>query len=271
MSIKLIAIDIDGTLLNSKHEITPRVAQAIRLAEDRGIKVVLCTGRPFPGIAKQVLELQLDQKENYVITYNGSLIQEITTQKVVASYTLSYENFIEIESMARLLGSHLHTIDLEHVYTANMHISPYTIHEATLTRMPLYYRPVDQMTPDMSIIKMMMIDEPEILDHVIEQIPEWFKEKYTTVKSAPFFYEILNKQVNKGNAVKLLADYLNIKADEVMAIGDQENDASMIEFAGIGVAMGNAIPSIKALANVETLSHDEDGVAHIIEKYLLEK
>lgn len=269
MSIKLIAIDIDGTLLNSKNEITPRVFETIQKAEEKGIKVVLCTGRPLLGVAEQLHELKLDQSENFVITYNGSLVQEVTSKKIIASYTLSYENFVEIESTARLLGSHLHTLDLQNIYTANMHISPYTVHEATLTKMPLHYRPVDQMTPDMTIVKMMMIDPEEKLDQTIEKVPDWFKEKYTTVKSAPFYFEVLNKQASKGNAVRLLADYLGINQEEVMAIGDQENDATMIEYAGMGVAMGNATPAIKALANVETLSNDEDGVAHIIEKFAL--
>lgn len=269
MSIKLIAIDIDGTLLNSQHQITPRVLESIQKAEKQGIKVVLCTGRPLLGVADQLHQLKLDQGENYVITYNGSLVQEVISKKIIASYTLSYENFIEIESMARLLGSHLHTLDLQHIYTANTHISPYTIHEATLTKMPLHYRPVDHMTPEMTIVKMMMIEPEEKLDQVIARIPDWFKEKYTTVKSAPFYFEVLNKQASKGSAVRLLADYLGIKQEEVMAIGDQENDATMIEYAGMGVAMGNATPAIKALANIETLSNDEDGVAHIIEKFAL--
>jgi len=144
----------------------------------------------------------------------------------------------------------------------------YTVHEAYLVDMPLRYRSVEEITPEIKAIKMMMIDEPEILDEAISKIPECFKEKYTTVKSTEFYYEILNKEASKGNALKKLAAHLNIPIEETMAIGDNENDLSMIEAAGIGVAMGNATDSVKAAAQVETTSNDEDGVAEILFKYL---
>ena len=99
--------------------------------------------------------------------------------------------------------------------------------------------------------------------------PQEVKEKYTVLKSAPYFLEILDKRVNKGTGVKSLADVLGIKPEEIMAIGDQENDIAMIEYAGIGVAMDNAIPSVKEVANFVTKSNLEDGVAFAIEKYVL--
>ena len=132
--------------------------------------------------------------------------------------------------------------------------------------MPLKYRTVDEMTPEMNIIKMMMIDEPEVLDPAITKLPLHFTEKYTTVKSTPFYYEIMNKNASKGNALAKLADHLGLNKDEVMAIGDNENDLSMIDYAGIGVAMGNATENVKTIADVHTTSNDEDGVAQIIEK-----
>ena len=110
---------------------------------------------------------------------------------------------------------------------------------------------------------------PAILDQAIARIPQEVKEKYTVLKSAPYFLEILDKRVNKGTGVKSLADVLGIKPEEIMAIGDQENDIAMIEYAGVGVAMDNAIPSVKEVANFVTKSNLEDGVAFAIEKYVL--
>ncbi len=115
----------------------------------------------------------------------------------------------------------------------------------------------------------MMIDEPDILDKVITRIPQEVKEKYTVLKSAPYFLEILDKRVTKGTGVKSLAEVLNIQPEEVMAIGDQENDIAMLEYAGIGVAMKNAIDAVKEAANVVTRSNLEDGVAYAIEKFAL--
>jgi len=115
----------------------------------------------------------------------------------------------------------------------------------------------------------MMIDEPEILDKAIARIPAEVKEKYTVLKSAPYFLEILDKRVNKGTGVKSLADALGIKPEEIMTLGDQENDIAMLEYAGLGVAMENAIPSVKEVANFVTKSNLEDGVAYAIEKFVL--
>ena len=170
---------------------------------------------------------------------------------------------------SRKFGAHLHTIDDSAIYTANRNIGKYTIHEASLVNMPLKYRTVDEMTPEMNIIKMMMIDEPEVLDPAIAKLPLHFTEKYTTVKSTPFYYEIMNKNASKGNALAKLADHLGLNKNEVMAIGDNENDFSMIDYAGIGVAMGNATENVKTIADVHTTSNDEDGVAQIIEKMVL--
>lgn len=269
MSIKLVAIDIDGTLLNSNKELTAKTKATIAEAKAQGIKIVLATGRPYPGVVESLKALNLEEAGDYVITYNGSLVQASDTKAIIASHGLTYENFIEIEAMARQVGVPIHTIDQENIYTANHLISPYTIHEVGLTGMPLYYRSIDRMTPDMEIIKMMMIDEPVLLDEAITKIPDWFKEKYTTAKSAEFYYEILNIEANKGKALLELADHLGIKQEETMAIGDNENDLPMVVTAGIGVAMGNAVPALKAVADVIGLSNDEDGVAGIIEEYIL--
>lgn len=269
MSIKLIAIDIDGTLLNSDRKITTKVKEVLQRANANGINIVLCTGRPLPGVQELLKELDLFGENDYVITYNGALVQATKSKEIISQHTLSYDDFLEIELMARKVGSHLHTIDDTTIYTANRDISSFTVHEAFLVNMPLKYRTVEEMTPELKIIKMMMIDEATILDQAIDKIPERFKEKYTTVKSTEFYYEILNKHASKGIALKELANHLGIAQAETMAIGDNENDLSMIDYAGIGVAMGNATESVKLAADVHTSSHDEDGVAHVIEKYVL--
>ena len=171
--------------------------------------------------------------------------------------------------MAQKLGVHLHVSGVDAIFTANRNISPYTVHESALVHMPIKYRTSDEMVHnDYDMIKMMMIDEPEILDHAITQLPLDFKEQYTIVKSAPFYLEILHKGANKGIALAKLAEHLNIKQAEVMAIGDNENDMAMLEYAGIGVAMQNAVEKTKAVADyVTTASNDEDGVKEAIEKF----
>ncbi len=268
MSIKLVAIDIDGTLVNDQKKISPFVKEAIMEARTQGVKIVLCTGRPTIGVYPYLKELDLIGSEEYVIAYNGALVQTTDGEKTLVSYTLDHENYLEIEALSRTVGSHLHTLDHEHLYTANRDISEFTVFESFLTKMPLFYRPVSEMSENLSIIKMMMIDKPEILDTAISQLPGWFFEKYATAKSEPFYFEIVNKNASKGNALASLAQTLDIKVDEVMALGDNENDLSMIQYAGTGVAMGNAVPSVKQAAKDITKTNEQDGVAFALKKYL---
>lgn len=270
MSIKLVAIDIDGTLVNSKRELTENVKNALQEAHRNGVNVVLCTGRPLPGVQPELELLQLTGKDDYVITYNGSLVQSVASEEVISAYELTYEDYLEIEVMARKLGVHLHVSGKDAIYTANRDLSPYTIYESFLVNMPVKYRTQEEMQEDIEMIKIMMIDEQEILDAAIAKLPQSFREKYTVVKSAPFYLEVLNKKASKGAALASLAEHLGLEQDEIMAIGDNENDLTMIEYAGVGVAMKNAIPLVKDAADYVTIgTNDEDGVAEAFRKFVL--
>ncbi|APZ04999.1 sugar-phosphatase [Kosakonia cowanii] len=269
MAIKLIAIDMDGTLLLPDHTISPAVKNAIAAARERGINVVLTTGRPYAGVHSYMKELHMEREGDYCITYNGALVQNASDGSTVAQTTLSYDDYRYLEQLSREVGSHFHALDRNTLYTANRDISPYTVHESFVATIPLVFCEAEKMDPQTQFLKVMMIDEPTILDQAITRIPQEVKEKYTVLKSAPYFLEILHKSVTKGTGVKALADVLNIKPEEIMAIGDQENDIAMIEFAGVGVAMENAIPSVKEAADFVTKTNLEDGVAYAIEKFAL--
>ena len=126
----------------------------------------------------------------------------------------------------------------------------------------------DTVSEEEDIIKIMFIDPEEVLEEAIKKIPQAIFEKYTVVRSAPFFLEFLNKASSKGTGVKALTEYLHIKQEEVICIGDAGNDLDMIQFAGLGVAMGNAFDEVKEAADYITKNNDEDGVAHVIEKFI---
>lgn len=117
----------------------------------------------------------------------------------------------------------------------------------------------------------MMIDDPEVLEKAIARIPPEAYERYTIVRSSPNFLEILNKDADKGKGVAQMAEYLNIPRENVMCIGDHGNDLAMVKYAGVGVAMGNAEPSIKEAAQFVTTTNQEDGVAVAINKFVFEK
>ncbi|GKW24734.1 sugar-phosphatase [Pectobacterium polonicum] len=269
MSVKLIAIDMDGTLLTPQNQISPAVKAAIAAAREKGVQVVLATGRPYIGVERYLMELDLQQEGCYCITNNGALVQRTVNGECVAQTALSFDDYRYFEALACKLGVHFHALDFNFVYTANKDISPYTIHESHLTGMPLKYRAVEEMDRSLTFPKVMMIDEPEILDRAISQLPAEAFERYTIMKSAEYYLEILDKRVNKGEGVKMLAEHLGIPRESVMTLGDQQNDLAMIRYAGIGVAMGNAIDEVKEASQFVTKTNMEDGVAYAIEKFVL--
>ncbi|USS87052.1 sugar-phosphatase [Fructilactobacillus cliffordii] len=265
--IKLIAIDIDGTLLNEKNELAPATISAIKKAREKGIKIVLCSGRPLAGIRPYLKPLGLNGKDEYAIAFNGSVAEDLTGQ-VIFETTVHYEDFLEIEMMSREMGVHFQIETTDGIYATNRDLSPYTVYESQLVNLPIHYRTPEEITPDFKIAKLMFIDEPDKIDLANHNIPDSIKHRMGVVKSTPVFLEFMNAKAGKGTAVKHLAEKLGLTAENVMAIGDQENDLSMIKYAGTGVAMGNGIDDVKENAQFITKPNSEDGVAYAINKYV---
>jgi len=233
MSIKLVAIDIDGTLLNSQRQITAEVHAAIQEAKKAGVKIVIATGRPISGVRAILEELNLTDTGDYVITFNGGLVQDAATGEDIVKDTLSYDDYLDIELVARKFNLPMHASTKEGIYTANRNIGKYTIYESTLVSAPIFYRTPEEMVGK-EIIKTMMVDEPEILDAAIP-----------------------------------LAEKLGLTMDQTMAIGDQENDRPMLEVVGNPVVMENGNPELKKIAKYVTKSNDEDGVAYALREWVL--
>ena len=230
--------------------------------------LVIATGRPIPGVRNLLEELHLNEPGNYVITFNGGLVQDTVTGEEYIKETLTYDDYLDIECLSRKLGVHMHAITKDGIYTANRNIGKYTVYEAGLVNMPVYYRTPEEMV-DKEIVKIMYIDEPEILDQAIAKLPKELYDKYTLVKSAPFYLEIVKKSVNKGAAVVHLAEKLGLTKEETMAIGDEENDRAMLEVVGNPVVMENGTDELKKIAKYITKSNDESGVAYAIREWVL--
>lgn len=269
MPIKLIALDMDGTTLDPDHHIRPQVAEAIHRAQQQGIHVVLASGRPFPGIHPYLKQLDLATAEHFAISNSGALVHRADDGRIVVAEVLSMADYLPLQKLADELNIHCHVLDAHHCYTSNLDVSPYTVTESYLNHIPLLIRQPDQLPADLEFAKFMFVDEPEKLRKVTDALPKTYFQKYNIAYSSPYFLEVFNKHADKGIGVKLLAEQLGITASEVMCIGDHENDLPMIRYAGIGVAMGNAIPSVKEAAQYVTLTNNEDGVAHAIEKFAL--
>lgn len=267
-NIELIAIDIDGTLVNSKKEITPKVKATIKKAQDEGKRIVICTGRPLSGAQRYLDELGLNNDDNeYVISFNGAVV-ESTSGKVIFKKGLSYEQYIDLETIARKLNLHFHAVGLNRIYTANRDLGHYTIYNSRIVKLEVSYRTQEEMK-NIPMIKCMYIDEPDYLDSKIKDpLFDTIRNKVTLSKTEPFYYEATAANVDKGTGLKVLCEHLGVKSENVMALGDQANDMPMLKYAGIGVAMGNAVEITKKNADEVTLDCDHDGVAAAIERIL---
>ena len=266
---KLIALDIDGTLLNSEKKITNEVFNSIQEAKKSGAKVVLSTGRPLPGVTPLLDELNLNDDGDYVICFNGAVVQEVKSKKILSNIEMCHDDFVLINNLAKENNTHVHINTPTNLIIPEETPHKYTIHEATLNNIDIVSMNEEDINDDITFCKIMIIDEPEKLEEVIENIPKDLFDKYTIVRSAPFFLEFLNKNANKGTALEALCNTINIPLSKSIAVGDEENDQHMIKMAGLGVAMGNATEHLKSIADYVTKSNDEDGVAYAIENILL--
>ncbi len=265
---KLIALDMDGTLLNEEKIVTERTKKAIKAARDKGVTVVLATGRPIDGVTRYLEELDMYTDEDYVLSYNGGLVLKTKSREVVCKMGLIGEDVHYLYDLSKKLGVNIHAFSEENGLVTPKN-SKYTEVEASINNITIQEINFDDIKNNESYIKVMMIDEPEILQKAVDNLPKEVYEKYTVVRSTPYFLEFLNKEVNKGVGVELLAKHLGVKREEIITMGDAGNDLHMIEYAGMGIAMGNAFEEVKKVANYITDSNNEDGVATAIEKFVL--
>lgn len=266
--IRLIAIDIDGTLVNSQKEITPVVKKAVRDAKNQGIQIIICTGRPLSGAQRYLNELGLNnQDRQYVVSFNGAVV-ESTAGKVIFKKGLAYDDYIDLEAIARKLKLHFHSVSLDRIYTAERDLGHYTIYNSRIVKLEVSYRTQAEMR-NIPIIKCMYVDDPDYLDSKLNSpLFKQMKDRVVFSKTEPFYFEATAAGVDKGTGLKRLCDYLKINRENVMALGDQANDMPMLKYAGLGVAMGNAVDYTKEHADEITADCDHDGVALAINKIL---
>lgn len=267
--IRLVTIDLDGTLFDDNKIISERNKLAIKKARELGVYIVIATGRPFNGVLPVLEELGLTSENDYCIIFNGAKIFNVKTKETIFSSSINGLDAYDLFNEANRLGTHYQAFDNNQTLLTRDH-NPYTDVEASLNHIKDNLYDFTQCKKEDEFIKCMMVDNEETLDRVVKEINPIFKEKYSMVRSSQIFLEFLNKSTNKGNALVALAKYLNIDIEDTMAIGDQDNDLSMIEASGFGVCMDNGIDEVKAKADYITLDNESSGVAYAIEKFILD-
>ncbi|OOE33746.1 HAD family hydrolase [Salinivibrio kushneri] len=265
---KLIALDMDGTLLNSEKAISAENKQAIARAREKGVTVVLASGRPLEGMQPKLDELGIHSDKDFVLYYNGSMVKNVGTDEVILQKGLDGKAAKTLARHAEALGASVHAFSTEHGLITPAQ-NPYTEIEGKINGLDITVMDFETLSDDHPIIKVLMVAEPSKLDEVIAALPSALREEFTVVQSAPFFLEFLNPESNKGTGVAAIAEHLGIQPNEVICMGDAENDHAMLEYAGLGIAMANAMEATKQIADYITESNDEHGVAKAIEKFVL--
>ena len=270
--IKLIAIDMDGTLLNEKKHIDKAEKEAIHEAIEAGIKIVLCTGRPLYGILPFYEELGLSEldSEGYVILNNGCSIHKTKDWKLIDQVNFTSD---DIEYLYKFSESYdINFTLVNDIYYFNIGRKPTDelIKDAGFVFSDITDISLEEAKSGKhKIMKIMFLGDPEIMADFQEKNEDIIKSKYSGVLSQSYVYEVFPKDNNKGTGLKKLAEKLGIKQEEVMAIGDGNNDIEMFEYANYSVAMKNATELAKKAAKYETDSNENNGVAKAIRKYAL--
>ncbi|MFT6985959.1 MAG: Cof subfamily protein (haloacid dehalogenase superfamily) [Psychromonas sp.] len=267
---KLIAIDMDGTLLNSARQISLRTYNTIQDAKSAGIKIVLASGRPLEGLQPFLEHLGLTGDNDFVISYNGSLVQRVGNSEVIHQTTLRGSDAKKLQKVASQLDLFIHAFSTKEGLITHQY-NPWTDIESSVNGVPVSEKDFQEIDDNDHIIKILMVAGEAAIDNAVANLPAALKLDYTVVRSAPYFLEFLHSDSNKGVGVEHLANILGLSAEQVMCIGDAENDHHMLKFAGLPVAMENASIETKALADYIAPSNDQDGVAVAIEKYALQK
>ena len=209
LSYKIVALDMDGTLLNDKKEITNETKNVIMQARNKGVKVVLASGRPLEGLKNYLNELNLIDNNEFVLSYNGCLVQETKTSQIICEVGLKGSDLKYMYNLSKEIGVNIHAFSPQ-IGLMTPKISKYTEVEANINKIDINIIDFDKIDDNDDIVKVMMIDEPEILDEAIKKLPQSIYEDYTVVKSAPFFLEFINKNADKGKGLEALAKHLNV-------------------------------------------------------------
>lgn len=273
--IKLIAIDMDGTLLNSQKQISVNTINALQQATNNNIKIVLCTGRSWTGVKPfyEQLKKAFSQdtiQEDFIIINNGCATLRGSDYNIITSHHLSSKNIQWLQTFVKNQEDIQYTLfDLEHYYCLHSSPNQYVQFDASLVyTTPTVVHINDIIKKNRSIFQAMFLGEKQKLDMFQEKYESILNKKFSVVRSQDYIFEIMPKNITKCFALKQLCSQLNISSREVMAIGDGNNDLEMLQYARIGVAMANATKLVKENTHYQTLSNDEDGVAHIITQLL---
>ncbi|WP_176270061.1 Cof-type HAD-IIB family hydrolase [Anaerococcus faecalis] len=263
--IKLIAFDLDGTLLDGNRELSKENINSIKKLSDRGFQIVICTGRPYQGFKRFLVDLDLIGKNNYSITNTGSIIKPNVESEYIKLNALTVEDYSKLINLTKPFK------DLQvafytdsKLYNDNIIYNEAFIHDQKILKMESGKLKEYNNEP---ICRINIMGKKEEIDRFENYNYQRLSKEYKLMRNETFSLEILNKNSGKGQGLVTLCKYLKLKRENVMAFGDNINDIEMLDFAGVSVAMGNAKEILKRKSDYLTDSNLNNGVSKFINKY----
>jgi hypothetical protein len=273
LKYKILAIDMDGTLLDSNDDITETNLRAVKDALNQGIKVVIATGRIFAAVKHYANILGL---QTYVISSNGAVVSDATGSNIIYTKPMDVTAAAECIKIAKKYDIYYHLYSNNVLYTEQLAYSSWgyaKLNEKLPPEERIAIRRVDDgvdfvLHSGYDIVKLVMIDDD--LNKLAKARSEAMSIPSLAISaSMPNNFEVMAEGVSKGKALQMLAQHYNVAMEETAAIGDSENDLSMLECVGLPIAMGNAIDAVKELAKYIAPSNDQDGVAYALSHYIM--
>ncbi len=264
---KLIAVDLDGTLIKKDQTISPHTVDTFMRVQQQGVKIVIASGRPTYGTAPVADLLHVGDFGGYLLSFNGGEIYDWANKETLHAVTLDDSVKPFLYESARNNGFQIMTYvgnEIVAEYAGN----PYIQFTAMRNKMTIRQVPnfLEEVTYPLS--KCMIVGDPTPLHQLELAIQAPLQGKAEAYRSEPFFLEIVPNGIDKARGLSILLDKIGMKPEVLMAFGDGYNDIPMLQFAGMGVAMGNAADEVKKAADFVTRSNEDDGVAFAIEKFL---
>lgn len=269
MKYKLLVLDVDGTLLNDEREISKRTLAALLKVQQMGVRIVLASGRPTYGLMPLAKTLELGNYGGFVLSYNGCQIIKAQNGEILFERRINPEMLPYLEKKARKNGFAIFTYHDDTLITDSPD-NEYIKNEALLNNLKIIREDEFSTAIDFAPCKCMLVSDKEKALIGLEQ--HWEKRLAGTLdafRSEPYFLEVVPCGVNKANTLGALLEHLGVTREEVIAVGDGVYDVTILQLAGMGVAMGHSQDSVKVCADYVTTSNEEDGVALAVEKLIL--
>lgn len=269
MKYKLLVLDVDGTLLNNAREISNRTLAALLKVQQMGVRIVLASGRPTYGLMPLAKTLELGNYGGFILSYNGCQIIKAQNGEILFERRINPEMLPYLEKKARKNNFAIFTYHDDIIITDTPE-NEYIISEAVLNNQKIIKEDEFSTAVYFPPCKCMLVSNDEEALIVLED--HWRRQLNGTLdvfRSEPYFLEVVPCGIDKANTLGALMEKLNIKREEVIAIGDGVCDVTMLQLAGMGIAMGHSQDSVKVCADYVTASNEEDGVAQAVEKMIL--